>query len=97
MRTIVIAAFASVMPTLSLAAQCDGLLALYTKYDPALTVFDRLSKAESSTLRAETAQSAVTNILLRKQMILDMLIAKDCDLPNPPEFPLLGLISSRNG
>jgi len=29
-------------------------------------------------------------------MILDMMIAKSCELPSPPNFPLLGLVSSNN-
>ena len=83
-------------PSVASAATCESLTASYSQYDNAATFFDRASKSETSALRAETAQSALTNILLRQGMILDMLIAKDCDLPNPPDFPMLGLVRNHN-
>lgn len=78
------------------ASNCESLSEHFSRYDAAAMFFDRSSRSESSTLRAETAQSALTNILLRQGMVLDMMIAQGCDLPAPPEFPLLGLIRGNN-
>ena len=84
------------VPGAAWADACEVLTKQYGMYDNAFVFFDRLSKSESSTLRATTAQAAITNIMLRQGMILDMMIVRSCDLPSPPEFPLLGLISSNN-
>ena len=84
------------MPSATLAANCDALSKQFGAYDVAMSVLERTSRSETSTLRATTAQGAVTNILLRQNMILDMMIAQSCVLPEPPMFPLLGLISSKN-
>ncbi|VDS08860.1 hypothetical protein PARHAE_02045 [Paracoccus haematequi] len=78
------------------AQDCASLTAAYSKFDNALIFFDRSSKSESSTLRAETAQSAMTNILLRQGIIVDMMIAGGCELPPPPDFQFLGMIASHN-
>ena len=84
------------LPNIAQAETCDVLADQFGQYDNAFFFFDRVSKAETSTLRASTAQAAATNILLRQGMILDMMIAKSCELPAPPNFPLLGLVSSNN-
>ena len=89
-------AISLVLPTIAQAETCDTLADKFGLYDSAFIFFDRVSEAESSTLRASTAQAAVTNILLRQGMILDMMIAKSCELPSPPNFPILGLVSSNN-
>ena len=81
---------------MAFGADCGALTAAYSKFDAAMLVFDRTSKSESSALRAETAQSAITNILLRQGIIIDMMITQDCDLPDPPDFQILGLIASHN-
>lgn len=83
--------------TVAQAAQdCESLNVAYERYNNASGYFDRVSKSETSTLRAETAQSALTNILIRQSMVLDMIIASGCEIPKPPEFLMLGLISSHN-
>lgn len=78
------------------AQDCATLTAACSKFDSAMIFFDRSSKSETSALRAETAQSAMTNILLRQGIIVDMLIAQDCELPAPPDFQFLGMIASQN-
>ncbi len=75
---------------------CKDLNLRFSKFDTALTVFDRAGRFDDSTLRTATAQSAMTNILLRQGIILDMIIAQGCDMPAPPEFYMLGLINSQN-
>ena len=95
MKTLT-ATIALIVPTLAQAETCDTLADKFGKYDSAFTFYERLSNSESSTLRATTAQAAVTNILLRQGLILDMMIYQDCDLPAPPDFPFFGLVSSNN-
>jgi hypothetical protein len=95
MRCVTLA-IALMAPTFALAQTCEVLGTQFEKYNTAFMYFDRTSKSETSTLRASTAQAAVTNILLRQGMILDMMIAQNCELPAPPDFPVLGLVSSKN-
>lgn len=95
MRLLALTVFLTI-PNFAQAASCEELTKQFGQYDNAFVFFDRLSKAESSTLRATTAQAALTNILLRQGMVLDMMIAESCELPPPPNFPLLGLISTNN-
>jgi len=100
MKIFAVAACAFALAALPLeranAASCESLTNDYGKFDNAAVYFDRASKSETSTLRASTAQSALTNILVRQGIILDMLIALSCDMPEPPDFIFLGLISSNN-
>jgi len=58
-------AISLVLPTVAQAEICDVLADQFGQYDIAFIFFDRVSRAETSTLRASTAQAGVTNILLR--------------------------------
>lgn len=91
-------------------ANCSDLDKQFAKFAGAASVFDRRTKAaldnatnESSAVRAASSgaqaqvfQSALTNILLRQSMVLDMMIASGCELPQPPDFVFLGFIASEN-
>lgn len=91
-------------------ADCSALDKQFVKFEGAASVFDRRTKAalnnatkESSAVRAASSgaqaqvfQSALTNILIRQGMVLDMMIASGCDLPEPPDFVFLGFIASES-
>ncbi len=85
------------MSTPATASDCAGLATKYSKYNVAATFFDRTSKVDNSTLRQETALSALNNIFARQSIIVDMMIAKGCELPEPPEFDMFGLVNANNG
>jgi len=92
------------------AMDCERLRAEFSRFDNAAVFFDRRSRAELASSRGETSsvrsasngvegaamQAALTNILLRQSMILEMMVAGGCDLPPPPDFLVLGLIASHN-
>ena len=84
------------LPNVATAATCEALAESFSKYDSAKTVLERMSNSDDSTLRATTYQIAVSNILLRQKLVLDMMISQECALPDAPDFPLFGLIASHN-
>ena len=84
------------LPSLAQAATCEELTLSFSKYDLAATILERKSSSDDSTLRATTYQVAVSNILRRQGLVLDVMIAQECDLPAIPDFPMFGLITSFN-
>jgi hypothetical protein len=97
LMTILAALTVATMSSAATASDCAGLTIKYSKYNVAAAFFDRTSKVDNSTLRQETALSALNNIYARQSIIVDMMIAKGCELPEPPEFDMFGLVNANNG
>ena len=88
--------FAVAFPSFGMSATCEELESSFSYYDNALLVLERKSASDDSTLRATTYQLAVSNILERQHMVLDIMIYQQCTAPKVPDFPVLGLVSSSN-
>ena len=88
--------FLLALPAAGHAATCEELTAAYSKYDNATDLLGKKSRSETNVHRQQANQVALSNILRRQSMILDIMIAQSCPLPDPPDFAFLGLINSMN-
>lgn len=76
-----------------LADQCEYLGSEYARYDSDRLRFEVSGILDDSAIRAENRLSAVQIILQRQAMVLDMIIASECPLPDPPRpFSATGIM-----
>lgn len=73
--------------------QCADLEQEYSRYDADRARFEISGFSDNSALRSENRLSAILVILQRQSIVLDLIIARDCPLPDPPRpFSSVGVI-----
>lgn len=75
------------------AAECVELAKEYVRYDGDRVRFELSGIQDSSMPREQTRLASIMIILQRQAIVLDLMIAHGCDLPDPPqEFSHRGLL-----
>lgn len=75
------------------AADCATLLTEYERYDSDRVRFEILGIQDNSASREQNRLTAVMILLQRQGMVLDLILAQGCDLPDPPrEFSTPGVM-----
>jgi|GEM_PF-3600593 len=69
----------------TLADQCAKLEQEYYRYDSERIHFELSGIGDNSALRSENRLAAIQVILQRQAIVLDMIVASDCPLPEPPK------------
>lgn len=95
-KALLVSAVVWQFPLPAFAVDCSNLDAEFKRYDTALSAIENESIFDDSAPRESNRQGAVANILARKQIILDMMIYMECDMPDMVGFSLNGLIGLKN-
>jgi len=82
--------------TFAWANDCHSLLSEYSRYDSLRNGLEVRGIDDNSALRSDLDLSRISIIMQRQAMVLDIIIAHQCDLPEPPkEFNHMGVVCSQ--
>lgn len=77
----------------SYAADCAALANEYGRYDGDRVRFELAGIQDNSAPREQNRLASIMIILQRQSMVLNLMIAQGCDLPDPPrEFSPRGMM-----